>query len=125
MFLLLLSVTFVVALVICLITAKLFAAAIEDILVKIVASDIAYAWVKYLKFAVLVVGLSGGVDVYYLSSFIKQPTDDFTPPVLDFNHWVLEIYRTIIGSLQSIALLLFIFFVFGLIAYVIAAKTEK
>ena len=36
----------------------------------------------------------------------------------------LEIYRTIIGPLQSAAWLLFVFFVFALIAYVIVRGFE-
>jgi hypothetical protein len=44
--------------------------------------------------------------------------------VLNSDRWVLEIYRTIIGTLQSAAWLLFVFFVFALIAYVIVRGFE-
>jgi phage shock protein PspC (stress-responsive transcriptional regulator) len=48
---------------------------------------------------------------------------------LTTERWTLEIYRTLIGSLQSIATVLLIFFVFTLIAYVVlrifSSKNEK
>ncbi|MDY6901026.1 MAG: hypothetical protein SWZ49_23535, partial [Cyanobacteriota bacterium] len=43
---------------------------------------------------------------------------------LTTERWVLEVYRTIIGSLQGIAWLLLIFFIFALIAFVIVRIFE-
>ncbi|RTE86362.1 MULTISPECIES: hypothetical protein [Gammaproteobacteria] len=124
MFLSLLGITFLVSLVVCFIVAKLFAKPIDGILERIVANDIAYAWTKYLKFAIYVVGISGGVRIHYLENFLRDPTEHFTPPVLSTDRWVLEIYRTIIESLQSIAWMLLVFFIFALIAYVIVRAFE-
>lgn len=124
MFLSLLGITFIVSLAVCFIVAKLFAKPIDGILERIVASDIAYAWTKYLKFAIYVVGISGGVRIHYLENFLREQTEHFTPPVLSIERWVLEIYRTIIESLQSIAWMLLVFFVFALIAYVIVRAFE-
>lgn len=119
MFLSLLVITFLVSLLVCFIVAKLFAKPVDGVLEKIVADDIAYAWTKYLKFAIYVVGISGGVKINYLENFLRAPTENFTPPVLSADRWVLEIYRTIIESLQSIAWMLLVFFIFALLAYVI------
>lgn len=119
MFLSLLLVTFLVSLLVCFVVAQLFAKPVDGVLEKIVADDIAYAWTKYLKFAIYVVGISGGVKIHYLENFLREPTDNFTPPVLSGERWVLEIYRTIIESLQSIAWMLLVFFIFALLAYVI------
>jgi len=124
MFLSLLAVTFLIAVAVCFIVTRFFAAPIDRIMERIVANDIAYAWTKYLKFAIYVVGISGGVRLRYLENFLRPPTETFTPPVLTANRWVLEIYRTIIESLQSIAWILLIFFVFALIAYVIVRAFE-
>ncbi|TLS67297.1 hypothetical protein FEF65_07650 [Mariprofundus erugo] len=124
MFLSLLGITFIVSLLVCFIVAKLFAKPIDGILERIVADDIAYAWTKYLKFAIYVVGISGGVRINYLENFLRAPTEHFTPPVLTMDRWVLEIYRTIIESLQSIAWMLLVFFIFALIAYVIVRAFE-
>ncbi len=124
MFLSLLGITFLVSLLVCFIVARLFAKPIDGILERIVASDIAFAWTKYLKFAIYVVGISGGVRIHYLENFLLEPNEHFTPPELTTNRWVLEIYRTIIESLQSIAWMLLVFFIFALIAYVIVRAFE-
>lgn len=124
MFLSLLVVTFVVSLCVCFIVVKFFSQPVDGILDRIVADDIAYAWTKYLKFAIYVVGVSGGVRIHYLENFLRPASEQFTPPVLNADRWVLEIYRTIIESLQSIAWMLLIFFVFALIAYVIVRAYE-
>jgi hypothetical protein len=44
--------------------------------------------------------------------------------VLDADRWTLEVYRTIIGTLQSIAWMLLVFFVAALIAYVVMRGFE-
>ena len=124
MFLSLLAVTFFVSLFVCFVVAKLFAKPIDGVLERIVAEDIAYAWTKYLKFAIFVVGISGGVQIRYLENFLREPSEHFVPPTLSIDRWVLEIYRTIIESLQSIAWMLLVFFVFALIAYVIVRVFE-
>ena len=41
------------------------------------------------------------------------------------DRWVLEVYRTIIETLQGIAWMLLVFFVFALIAYVIVRVFES
>ena len=124
MFLSLLSITFLVSITVCFIVARLFAKPIDGILERVVASDIAYAWTKYLKFAIYVVGISGGVPIHYLENFLRAPSEHFTPPVLTSDRWVLEVYRTIIETLQSIAWMLLVFFIFALIAYVIVRAFE-
>lgn len=124
MFLSLLVVTFLIAFVVCYIVTRFFAKPIDGILERIVADDIAFAWTKYLKFAIYVVGISGGVRIHYLESFLRPPSENFTPPELTLNRWVLEIYRTVIESLQSIAWMLLVFFIFALIAYVIVKAFE-
>lgn len=123
-FLSLLGITFLVSLLVCFVVVRLFTKPIDGILDKIVANDIAYAWTKYLKFAIYVVGISGGVRIHYLENFLQPASEHFTPPVLNSDRWVLEIYRTIIESLQSIAWMLLIFFIFALIAYVIVRAFE-
>ena len=124
MFLSLLGVTFVVSFIVCFIIARLFTKPIDSVLERIVADEIAYAWTRYLQFAIYVVGISGGVQIHYLEKFLQPPAEDYTPPVLTSERWILEIYRTVIESLQSIAVMLLIFFIFALIAYVIVRVCE-
>jgi len=40
---------------------RLFASPIDNILKRIIADDISSAWLKYMKFAIYVVGVSKGV----------------------------------------------------------------
>ncbi|MCR9105422.1 MAG: hypothetical protein NXI15_09040 [Gammaproteobacteria bacterium] len=125
MFLTLLIATLTISAIVCFIVSALFEKPIDGILERIVANDIAYAWAKYMKFAIYVVGISGGVNIYQLESYLRPAAENFTPPDLTQERWVLEVYRTIIESLQSIAWLLLVFFVFALIAYVIVRAFEQ
>lgn len=125
MFITLLAVTFVIALVVSALVARFFHEPIERILSRIVEEDLSYAWTKYLKFAIYVVGISGGVRIFELEKYITSRVQDEPPPALNTDRWVLEVYRTVIESLQSIAWLLFAFFVFALIAYVIVVIAGK
>jgi hypothetical protein len=123
MFITLLIVTFLIAATVALVVARWFSSPINRILAQIVDREIAFAWTMYLRFAILVVGISSGVRVFQLERYISPPT--FGPEnteILQLNRdrWVLEIYRTIIGTLQGIAWVLLVFFVVALLALVIA-----
>jgi hypothetical protein len=124
MFLTLLLVTFAIALLVSFFVAWLFSASIRRILDRIVSPDLAGAWHRYLIFALYVVGVSGGVRVWSLEQYIiprdpKMPPLDLTP-----ERWTLEVYRTVIQTLQSAAWMLLVAFVFLLVAYVIARGLE-
>ena len=129
MFYLLLLVTFLVALLVCYIVSRLFNDSIYKILNLIVPEAINEAWLKYIKFAIYVVGISGGVRVWDLEKYITSRYDNREIVQLTAERWTLEIYRTLIGSLQSIATVLLIFFVFTLIAYIVlkifSSKSES
>ncbi len=125
MFYLLLAGTFVIALVVSTIVVRIFSTPLDSILKRIMQDDISSAWVKYLKFAMYVVGVSSGVRIHSIERYITAP--DFKDAMiveLNAERWVLEVYRTIIGSLQGIAWLLLAFFVFALIAFVIVKLNE-
>lgn len=124
MFYVLLIVTLLIATLVSFLVAKLFAQPIRNILERIVEATIAEAWTRYLKFAIYVVGISGGVRIYELERYITAMTDEELPLELTTERWVLEIYRTIIQALQSMAWMLLLFFVFALIAYVLVRVFE-
>jgi hypothetical protein len=126
MFLFLLVVSLLVAGAVSVAVARFFEEPIRKILGHIVVEDISYAWSKYLRFAVLVVGISSGVKIFELERYIT-PRDSMRPDtlVLTADRWVIEVYRTIIGTLQGVAWLLLVFFVFALIAYVIVRVGES
>jgi hypothetical protein len=123
MFLTLLVVTFFIALIVSSIVARLFAKPIDDILKRIINDTISSAWAHYLQFAIYVVGISSGVRIWSLENYIT-PRPNTAPVELTRDRWVLEVYRTIIESLQGLAWVLLVFFVVALIAFVIVRAFE-
>ncbi len=93
------------------------------------------AWRKYITFAIYVTGVSGGVRIWDLEQYITSRVApapllegmEKTVRVVELTteRWVLEVYRTLIGTLQSVAWMLLVFFVFALIAYVIVRVSER
>lgn len=124
MFMTLLVTNFVLAFVVCYIVVRIFRAPLNRILERLVAEDIFTAWAKYLMFAIYVVGISGGVRVWDLEKYISPSSKEGVILELTQERWVLEIYRTIIGTLQSIAWMLLVFFIFALLAFVIVKGLE-
>ena len=125
MFLILLIVTFIISISVCFVIVTIFNKSIKDILNRLIEESISSAWLRYLKFASYVVGISAGVRIWELEKYIT-PTDLEKSQVIFLNsdRWILEVYRTIIGTLQGIAWLLLVFFIFALIAYVIVRLVE-
>jgi len=126
MFLTLLLVTLVLALAVSALVAGMFTRPLESILNRIIADEISAAWLKYLKFAILVVGVSAGVRISELEKYITPWRYDKDARIVELTQerWVLELYRTVIETLQGIAWMLLVFFVFALIAYVIVRMAE-
>jgi hypothetical protein len=127
MFLSLLLVTFLISLAVCFVVARLFKPAIRKILNRILSDEISHEWIRYLIFAIYVVGISSGVRIWDLEKYISpRGAGDNAQQVLELNadRWVLEVYRTIIGTLQGEAWLLLVFFVFALIGFVIVRIAE-
>jgi hypothetical protein len=126
MFLLLLIVTLLVALGASLTVVWMFTKPIDSILKRIISDDISAAWLRYLKFAIVVVGVSAGVRIYEIEKYITPQRHDKEARIIELTseRWILELYRTIIEALQGIAWMLLVFFVFALIAYVIVRIAE-
>jgi hypothetical protein len=124
MFLTLLLVTFAISIVVSFGVARTFSGSIERILNRIVGPDLAGAWHRYLLFALYVVGISGGVRIWSLEQYVNPRDPANAPLVLTANRWTLEVYRTVIGTMQSIAWMLLVAFVFLLIAYVVSRGLE-
>jgi hypothetical protein len=125
MFITLLAVTFFISLAVSALAVYLFRKPIGGILYRILQDDISYAWAKYLYFAIFVVGVSSGVRIWELEKYITQRLPgDMPVPDLNRDRWVLEVYRTIIESLQGLAWLLLAFFVIALIAFIIVRVAE-
>ena len=126
MFITLLIVTFVIAFVVSSIVVLMFSKPIDKILVRIISDEISKAWSKYLKFAIYVTGISAGVRIWELEKYITEPRYEGANIVeLNAERWVLEVYRTVIATLQGVAWMLLVFFVFALVAYVIVRARES
>ncbi len=91
---------------------------------RLIEEAISRAWVRYLTLAIYVVGISSGVRIWQLEKYITPSEEGGRMAALNSDRWVLEVYRTVIGTLQGVAWLLLVFFVFALIAYVIVRAIE-
>jgi len=120
----LLLVTFLLATAVSFGVVRLFDTPIAAILLRLIQDEISEAWRRYIKFAAFVVGISGGVRIHQLERYISVPHKDAQLLVLNAERWTLELYRTVIETLQSIAWMYLIFFIFALIAYVIVRGFE-
>ena len=124
MFITLLVVNFAIALNVCFVIVLIFRTPVEKILQRLVAEEIYSAWSRYITFALYVVGISGGVRFWDLEKYLTPSSAGGAVLQLSSDRWVLEIYRTIIGTLQSDAWMLLLFFIFALIAFVIVKGLE-
>ena len=123
MFVQLLVVTFVLAVVTAFGVTLLFSKPINKILGRLVSEQLAPIWQRYILFAIYVVGISGGVRVWEVERYII-PDKEGKLLVLNADRWVVEIYKTIIGTLQSVAWMLLVVFLFALVAYVVVRGFE-
>jgi hypothetical protein len=124
MFVSLLVVTFVVAALTSFLITRLFGKSVKKILGRIIAEELSSAWTRYLTFAIYVVGISGGVRIWDLEKYISPRGEEAEILVLNADRWTLEVYRTVIGTLQGVAWMLLIFFLFAMIAYVVVRGRE-
>lgn len=123
MFTTLLMVTFAIAVVMATLVVLLFRKPVIKILSRLVTEELAPTWQRYILFATYVVGISGGVPLWDIEKYVT-PDREGVLLQLTPDRWIIEIYKSVIGSLQSIAWMLLIFFLFALIAYVVVRGFE-
>ncbi|MDD2604472.1 MAG: hypothetical protein PHF66_06645 [Desulfobacteraceae bacterium] len=126
MFIVLLGVTLLVSMAVSIVVVRSFSKPLDSILRRIIADEISSAWLRYLKFAIIVVGVSAGVRIHELEKDITPWRGDQEQRIVQLTNdrWVLELYRTVIETLQGIAWMLLVFFCIALIAYVIVRISE-
>ena len=124
MFFTLLLVTFGLSVAVSYGVVRTFNEPVASIFSRIVQDSISSVWQKYITFAAYVVGVSGGVRIYQLEKYISAPHKDTNVLFLNSERWTLECYRTIIETLQSLAWMYLVVFIFALIAYVIVRGFE-
>ncbi|MDP0587928.1 MAG: hypothetical protein QS748_01455 [Candidatus Endonucleobacter bathymodioli] len=91
---------------------------------RIIQDKIHSVWQRYIKFSAYVVGISGGVRIHQLERYINAPHKNTEVLILNADRCILEGYRTIIETLQSLAWMYLVVFLFALIAYVIVRGFE-
>jgi hypothetical protein len=125
MFVALLAASFVLALAISATVAWLFAKPIDGILHRFVGDKLSATLSKYLRFAVVVVGISAGTRVRPLEEYIAAPSYNKAAlaAAVTQEFWALELYRTFVETLQGMALIFFVLAVVAIIAFVIVRKT--
>lgn len=105
-----------------------FSKSIDAIVARIIRDPINNSWSKYTKFAGMVVGISSGIRVYDMERYITPLVynKDTGNQIINLTRerWFLEIYKTIIETLQGLAWMLLVFFVVSLLAYVIVRFAE-
>lgn len=124
MFFTLLLVTFVLSVSVSFGVVVLFKKPIGEIFHRIIKDPISVAWQKYITFATYVVGISGGVRIHHLERYVSAHYNNREILELTPARWTIEIYRTIIETMQSIAWMYLVIFIFALIAYVIVRGFE-
>lgn len=123
-FLLLLLVTLAIAVIVSALVVRGFKGPMDRIFQRIIGEEVAVAWRKFLTFALFVVGVSSGVQIWNLERFIRQGPEGEMATQLTPEYWGLEIYRTVMGSLGGLAWALLIFFVVALVAFVVVKRGE-
>jgi hypothetical protein len=124
MFFTLLIVTFCLSIAVTFGVVRAFNKPIGSMLARIIQDEISIVWKKYITFASFVVGISGGVRIHQIERYISAPDKDFEVLSLTFERWTLEIYRTIIETLASLAWMYLVVFIFALLAYVVVRGFE-
>ena len=91
-----------------------------------IGEDLASGWQRFLLFAIFVVGVSSGVQIWKLEQYVHPmagtPQGARPTLMLDSTSIALEIYRTVIQTLQGVAWALLLFFVVALIAHAIVRR---
>lgn len=89
-----------------------FSRPIDEALVRVVPPEMNSAWRQYVKFAVFVVTFGGGMRVSELSSFVAARGTG-SPP-LTGGQGLMEVLKSVSGSLSAAAIGLLAFFVAAL-----------
>ena len=97
---------------------------IEVILHRFLAAHISVALSKYLRFAIIVVGTASGTRVAALEQYIGAESYNKAAitAALTQEAWILELYRTVVATLEGIVWLLLVVAFFVLLAILIIRK---
>ena len=100
--------------------------AVEHILHRFLADRISHAICKYLRFAIVVAGISDGTRAGALRDYVNASSldRDAIAAQLTQEFWGLELYRTAIGTLEGILWLMLIFSLGVMIAIILIRRAD-
>lgn len=97
---------------------------IQGIFNRLIGEALSEAWVRFLTFALYVVGVSSAVHGYRLDKYVTTRNKGDVLADLNVNTWVLEIYQSVRSVLGGLAWSLMSFFTIALIAFIIVRACE-
>ena len=99
---------------------------IEGILHHFFPPNVTLAMSKYLRLAIVLIGVSSGARIRILEEFIAASAANkiLMTDALTQEFWVVELYRTSITTLEGILWLLLLFSLIVFMAYWIMRKTK-
>jgi len=103
-----LAFSFAAAIVIAACVVFFFSRPIDEAIARVVPPEMASAWRQYVKFAVFVVTFAGGMRVSELSAFVS--TRSTMSPPLTGGQGLMEVLKSVAGSLSAAAIVLLVFF---------------
>jgi len=97
---------------------------VKNILRKLLDDEAAAAWTRYVFFTLVVAGVTAGARVRILEEYLAAPSFNRGAMLAQLTQefWVLEMYRTVIGTVVGMAWVLLGLSLVAGIAYVIADK---
>ena len=76
-------------------------------------------------FGLYLVGVNGGVRIWEFEKYVLPLGSEHETLILTADRWALEVYRTLMGTLRSVAAVLLLLFVLALIAYLVVRARER
>jgi hypothetical protein len=101
--------------------AVLFDRATGAVFVRAFGEEVGRGWRWLVRFAVLVVGVASGVRLYDLERYAEAGE----APRLNAAEWLLEVYRSAIGALESAVWALLLFFLVILFVALLGRRAER
>ncbi|HKN65204.1 MAG TPA: hypothetical protein VJW73_02950, partial [Gemmatimonadaceae bacterium] len=125
MFVLLLVVTFTLATAASYVVTRMFDKPLAGIIARLIPDELSVAWHRYVLFGLYLIGVNGGVRIWEFQKYVLPIGAARDTLILTPDRWALEVYRTLMGTLQSTAQVLLLLFICALIGYVIVRARER
>lgn len=125
MFVLLLIVTFTLATAASYVVTRMFDKPLAGIIARLIPDELSVAWHRYVLFGLYLIGVNGGVRIWEFQKYVLPIGAARDTLILTPDRWALEVYRTLMGTLQSTAQVLLLLFICALLGYVIVRARER